>query len=308
MSLILSGSDGLSDIDGSAATPAIRGTDANTGIFFPAVDTIAFSTAGTEDARFDSSGRLGLGTTAPDFKLTVTGAAGTNDIASFSASASGQVLRMSQTSANPLIMRMVNNSNNFWDTQVNVDNSISWDYNDTERARILSSGVFLIGGTTAGAVGAVSIYPFGSGSSGQIAFTKTADGVTNSAFAFIAGASVVGTITYNNTTTAYNNLSDYRLKQDIQPMTGALSKVALLKPCTYKWSVDGSDGQGFIAHELQAVVPDAVTGEKDAVDADGNPKYQGIDVSFLVATLTAALQEQQALIETLKARLDAANL
>jgi hypothetical protein len=72
--------------------------------------------------------------------------------------------------------------------------------------------------------------------------------------------------------------------------------------------VDGSDGQGFIAHELQEVVPDCVTGEKDAIDADGKPQYQGIDVSFLVATLTSAIQEQQAIIESLKARLDAANL
>jgi hypothetical protein len=91
-------------------------------------------------------------------------------------------------------------------------------------------------------------------------------------------------------------------------MTGALSKVALLKPCTYKWNADGSDGEGFIAHELAEVCPHAVTGEKDAVDADGKPQYQGIDTSFLVATLTAALQEQQAIIESLKARLDAANL
>jgi hypothetical protein len=91
-------------------------------------------------------------------------------------------------------------------------------------------------------------------------------------------------------------------------MTGALAKVALLKPCTYKWNADGSVGEGFIAHELAEVVPQAVTGEKDAVDEEGNPKYQGIDTSFLVATLTAAIQEQQAIIESLKARLDAANL
>lgn len=58
MSLILSGTDGLSDVDGSAATPAIRGTDANTGIFFPAADTIAFSEGGTESMRLDSSGNL----------------------------------------------------------------------------------------------------------------------------------------------------------------------------------------------------------------------------------------------------------
>ena len=91
-------------------------------------------------------------------------------------------------------------------------------------------------------------------------------------------------------------------------MTGALAKVAALKPVTYKWNADGSDGEGFIAHELAEVCPQAVTGEKDAVDADGKPVYQGIDTSFLVATLTAAIQEQQAIINDLKARLDAANI
>ena len=63
MSLILSGTDGLSDVDGSAATPAIRGTDTNTGIFFPAADTIAFAEGGAECARFDSSGNLLVGGT-----------------------------------------------------------------------------------------------------------------------------------------------------------------------------------------------------------------------------------------------------
>jgi hypothetical protein len=91
-------------------------------------------------------------------------------------------------------------------------------------------------------------------------------------------------------------------------MTGALAKVAQLKPVTYKWNSDDSNGEGFIAHELAEVVSQCVTGEKDAVDENGNPKYQGVDTSFLVATLTAAIQEQQAIIESLKARLDAANL
>jgi hypothetical protein len=84
-------------------------------------------------------------------------------------------------------------------------------------------------------------------------------------------------------------------------MIGALDKVAQLKPVTYKWKANGSDGQGFIAHELKEVVPDAVQGEKDAADEDGNPVYQGIDTSYLVATLTAAIQEQQALITQLQA-------
>ena len=114
-------------------------------------------------------------------------------------------------------------------------------------------------------------------------------------------------------------------------MMGALAKVSQLKPCTYKWKVDGSDGEGFIAHELAEVVPQCVSGEKDAtreeeyevtpavpavVDAEGVettpavqavkgtrtvPSYQGVDTSFLVATLTAAIQEAHALIIQLQA-------
>lgn len=107
----------------------------------------------------------------------------------------------------------------------------------------------------------------------------------------------VGSISVTASATAYNTSSDYRLKENIAPMTGALAKVAQLKPVTYKWKVDGSDGEGFIAHELAEVKPDCVSGEKDAVDADGKPVYQGIDTSFLVATLTAAIQELKAIVD-----------
>ena len=128
------------------------------------------------------------------------------------------------------------------------------------------------------------------------------------AFMYFFSPSYVGEISTTGSTTTYASASDYRLKNTIAPMTGALAKVALLKPCTYKWNSDGSDGQGFIAHELAEVCPHAVTGEKDALDAEGKPKYQGTDTSFLVATLTSAIQEQQALIMSLTARLDAAGL
>jgi hypothetical protein len=119
-----------------------------------------------------------------------------------------------------------------------------------------------------------------------------------------SSSTVVGSISVSTTATTYSTSSDYRLKENIAPMTGALAKVQALKPCTYTWKENGTNGEGFIAHELQEVCPYAVTGEKDAVDADGNPKYQGIDTSFLVATLTAALQEQQAIINDLKARIE----
>jgi hypothetical protein len=74
MTLLLSGTDGLSDVDGSAATPAIRGTDANTGIFFPAADTIAFSEGGAEVMRLDSSGNVGIGTSSPSSRLQLSAA------------------------------------------------------------------------------------------------------------------------------------------------------------------------------------------------------------------------------------------
>jgi hypothetical protein len=143
-------------------------------------------------------------------------------------------------------------------------------------------------------------------------------------------STAVGSISVTTTTTSYVTSSDYRLKENVVPMTGALDTVSALKPVTYNWKADGSDGQGFIAHELAEVVPDCVTGEKDAtkeeeyeispaipavLDEEGNevtpvveavmgtrtvPVYQGIDTSFLVATLVAAIQELKAEIDLLK--------
>ena len=115
-----------------------------------------------------------------------------------------------------------------------------------------------------------------------------------------ASGSTVGLIYSNGSNTVYATSSDYRLKENIQPMTGALARVAALQPCTYVWKEGGEIGEGFIAHELAEVCPQAVAGEKDAVNEDGSIKPQGIDTSFLVATLTAAIQEQQAMIDTMK--------
>ena len=145
------------------------------------------------------------------------------------------------------------------------------------------------------------------GSSGRLEISSTTTSSSDIAYWRNANG-IVGAINISGSTTTYATSSDYRLKNTIAPMTGALDKVALLKPCTYKWNADGSDGEGFIAHELAEVVPQCVTGDKDAVDEEGNPKYQGIDTSFLVAILTAALQEAVAKINSLEARLDAANL
>jgi hypothetical protein len=173
----------------------------------------------------------------------------------------------------------------------------------SERMRITAAGDLLVGATspTVGANNGTVIY---GGADAGIIYMFRASG-SEDQFRFYVNNTNVGRISTTPSATSYITSSDYRLKENIVPMTGALDKVALLKPVIYKWKVDGSDGQGFIAHELAEVVPDCVSGEKDAVDEDGNIKPQGIDTSFLVATLTAAIQEQQAIINELKTRIEA---
>jgi hypothetical protein len=177
-----------------------------------------------------------------------------------------------------------------------------WYTNGSERARIDSSGNFLVGATSglSSSVPGVQIFKNGP-DGGAINIANTITGTFEGVMSFINGNGTVGKINTSGSSTAYLTSSDYRLKNSIAPMTGALAKVALLKPCTYKWNADGSNGEGFIAHELAEVCPDAVSGEKDAVDEDGNPKHQGIDTSFLVATLTAAIQELKAEFDAYKA-------
>jgi hypothetical protein len=177
------------------------------------------------------------------------------------------------------------------------------DGNGNPRGIFDGSGNFITAGTTITNLGTTNTGFITRADGGgnvycQIASTGTG---AQSAAVFYNGNGAVGSISTSGSLTSYNVTSDYRLKENVVPMTGALATVAKLKPVTYKWKVDGSDGQGFIAHELQAVVPDCVTGEKDAVDADGKPIYQGMDSSFLVATLVSAIQELKAEFDAYKA-------
>lgn len=188
--------------------------------------------------------------------------------------------------------------------------------NGAERMRIDSSGKLLLN-TTSNPVGArINIYePSNAGWAQSIVLGNTTNGTvytnTSGTASYLAvgfynnGASYTnaGAISVSGSTTTYSTSSDYRLKENVAPMIGALNVVQQLKPVTYNWKINGSSGQGFIAHELQEVCPDAVVGKKDDVDEDGNIKPQSIDTSFLVATLTAAIQELNAKVTELEAKL-----
>jgi hypothetical protein len=118
-----------------------------------------------------------------------------------------------------------------------------------------------------------------------------------------AAGTIVGSISTNASGTSFTTSSDYRLKHDVQPLTTGLATIAALKPSTYKWNADDSHGEGFIAHELAEHIPHAVTGEKDAVNADGSIKPQAVDYSKIVVHLVAALQGLKAESDALKARI-----
>lgn len=242
------------------------------------------SNNGTTAVTVDASQNVGIGTASPSSKLHVRAS-------STGSTAYGIML---DAGAQQHSWYLSDNTTSAF-TIGSSAGQFTWSNSGGERMRIDSSGNVLISRTNTssttrgtffegGGVGAWNCYQPNGGSSAV--FKATSSG------------NQIGAITHTTTNTSYATSSDYRLKENVAPMTGALETVALLKPSTYTWKETGEDSQGFIAHELQAVVPDCVTGEKDAVDADGNPVYQGIDTSFLVATLTAALQELKAIVDT----------
>lgn len=115
-----------------------------------------------------------------------------------------------------------------------------------------------------------------------------------------------GGISVTTSSVSFNTTSDYRLKTGLAPMMDAASRVLTLNPLRFEFiSEPGKLVDGFLAHEAQEVVPEAVHGQMDEVDADGNPVYQGIDQSKLVPLLTGALQEALRKITALEARISA---
>ena len=246
-----------------------------------------------------TNNRVGIGTSSPNEKLAVNGGLVVSGDASAS-SGSGVTLSFDTTN---LIGNIYSLSPGVaWhDLAIRANQTVFFG-GGTERMRINSSGGVTIQGGAIGN-GKLGIYSDAT-TAGIFIKNNGGDGYWALNFANNAG-SQVGYISLNSSSTSYNTASDYRLKEDWQPMTGASDRVLALNPVNFAWKADGSRVDGFLAHEAKEVVPESVHGEKDAVDADGNPVYQGIDQSKLVPLLTAALQEALTEIAALKDRVAA---
>jgi len=123
-------------------------------------------------------------------------------------------------------------------------------------------------------------------------------------FANLAGTTV-GSIATTGSATSFNTSSDMRLKHAITTLTAALERVRALRPISFKWNADDSNGVGFLAHELQQIVPESVTGDPEAINDDGSIKPQQVDNSKLVPWLVAGIKELMEQVEILTARVAA---
>jgi len=233
-------------------------------------------------ANANAAYKLNNGTNAVYFALSGTGNSGTfpNAANMSSIQTTGGALALTTGSATP----------------------IQFGINYTEKMRLDTSGNLLINSTATGGPTTVSklvvtnsntnvayLDDTDAGTSDSLIIRKASTAGTLARFYYTSTS--VGTITTNGTTTTYGTSSDYRLKENVQPMTGGLDIIAALKPVTYDWIVDQTAGEGFIAHELQAVIPAAVVGEKDALNKDGNINPQNVDFGKIVPHLVAAIQE-----------------
>tara|TARA_R110002012_G_scaffold265784_1_gene449188 strand:- start:241 stop:1425 length:1185 start_codon:yes stop_codon:yes gene_type:complete len=170
-----------------------------------------------------------------------------------------------------------------------------------ERMRITSAGRVVINDTAAAQDAMFSIKVPNSVSANAIVIKPTSNATINAMLFENSSGTNVGFIQYNASSTTYSTSSDYRLKENVVALSGATDRLKQLNPSRFNFIADADTTvDGFLAHEVQAVVPEAVTGTKDAVDADGNPEYQGIDQSKLVPLLVATIQELEARIAALE--------
>jgi hypothetical protein len=304
VSLILDGTNGLSDVDGSASTPAIRGTDTNTGIFFPAADTIAFAEGGAEVARFDSSGNLGIGTSSPSNKLDIVGSA-----ARISNAGTANFATRNSTAGVNWEWGVDGSGNGF--VYTGQSSALVFSNNAAERMRIDSSGNLLVG-VTSPIDGSHSFRSTSDGSAAGAFYRPTANTVagvasfwsnvssTQSLRAYFAANGGLYNFSANNV-----NLSDRREKTNFEPSEDYLAKICAIPVQTFNYINEESDGKtlGVVAQDVQAVAPELITESNWGTEEE--PKMRlSIYQTDLQYALMKCIQEQQAIITDLKSRIE----
>ena len=248
-------------------------------------------TAGTERMRIDSSGNLLVGGTSTAALDGVFGA-----VIGGSSKSSGGV---AYESSNTAFMTYVDTTQAliFYDARLNL-----------ERARIDSSGNLLVGTTSAAFSSSPGFKINTTGVVGSVAATASGDAynyynTTAGAYRFYVSSG--GTI--NATSTTITAISDIRFKENIRDLDDGLDVVLALKPRKFDWKegkgVDIKNARGFIAQEFEAVLPDMIETWKDPAP-EGEEPYKAINAN-LIPTLVKAIQEQQAIIQTLTDRITA---
>ena len=272
----------------------------------------------------DTNDRVGIGTSSPSQPLSVYGTDGSNNTALFTRSGGTTMYAYIDTGSNAGFFTGSNASGSGFYTN-SSDNSVRVMTASSERMRIDSSGNVLVG--TNSQVSGETISILKSGANSAAILSKPSSNTAYYAYVIRNYSNAtVGSIYTNGSTTAFNTSSDYRLKENVVDMTGAIDRVKALQPKRFNFIADEDDTtvDGFLAHEVSDVIPEAISGEKDAtkeeeyevtpaiLDDDGNvvteavmgtrtvPDYQGIDQSKLVPLLTGALQEAIAKIEALE--------
>ena len=258
-----------------------------------------FQVDNSEKMRIDSNGNVGIGTSSISEKLEVVGgdANGTVRISANETDSCFLTIGASTTET-----RIVSSSYGSF-------GHLTFYTGGAHRMRIQSSGNVLIGKTSAGVnTAGLELNPVGlvqatrDGNLPLLANRLNSDGTIVS----IRRDNVQrGSISVSGSTTSFNTTSDYRLKENVVDMTGALDRIEQLQPKRFNFISNAETTvDGFIAHEVQSIIPEAITGEKDAVDDEGNPEYQGIDQSKIVPLLVGAIKELKAEIETLKSQIN----
>lgn len=318
MPVTINGTTGIAGVDGSASTPAVQGTDTNTGIFFPAADTIAFGEGGTEVMRIDSSGNVGINTTAPSSKLDIStgGSTGTTDMITLSGLDSGSakqtygVIRMgienntAGAEQGNLHLQTVESGTVRDRIYMKGGGEIAFYNGGTERARITSDGFMLVGATSTaqGSGNGNKLVPNGGL---YVVNAATNDGFsyynsTAGAYRFYVGSN--GTINATNTT--ISAISDQRFKENIRDLDDGLNLIIALKPRKFDWKEgkgkDIKDDRGFIAQEFEQVFPDLIDEWKDPAP-EGEEPYKSVRQD-LIPVLVKAIQELNAKVETLEAQ------